>query len=388
MNASPTSLKQLLEPGLRDEDFSRLKTQHLNELTQDLRANNEEELGKERLQGNVFAGTPYAHTSLGTVAGIESITPADVRSFMSGYYTQTNLDIGLAGSVPATFTERLRDELATLPEGTPQAPPAVEGRRANDIEVEIIEKDTRATAISFGHPIAVTRNHPDFVALWLARAWFGEHRASHGRLFQRIREVRGMNYGNYAYIEAFPRGMYLSFPEPNRVRRAQLFEVWIRPVMPEHAVFAFKTALYELDRLVQHGLSGDEFETTRNYLRKNVFVMLKTQDQQLGYALDSHWYGIGDFAATVREKLAALTVTEVNGAIRRHLSPRHLHAVFVTSDAAGLRDELLSDAFTPMSYDAPKPSELLEEDQIIGARRLGIRPDAIRITPVSEIFAR
>ena len=60
-----------------------------------------------------------------------------------------------------------------------------------------------------------------FVALWLARAWLGEHRASNGRLYNRIREVRGMNYGDYAYIEAFPRGMYQFFPDPNLGRRAQ-----------------------------------------------------------------------------------------------------------------------------------------------------------------------
>ena len=30
---------------------------------------------------------------------------------------------------------------------------------------------------------------------------------------------------------------------------------------------------------------------------KNVFLMTATQDQQLGYALDSEWYGIGEFTA-------------------------------------------------------------------------------------------
>ena len=28
---------------------------------------------------------------------------------------------------------------------------------------------------------------------------------------------------------------------------------------------------------------------------KNVYVMTATQNQQLGYALDSRWYGIGEF---------------------------------------------------------------------------------------------
>ena len=29
-----------------------------------------------------------------------------------------------------------------------------------------------------------------------------------------------MNYGDYAYIEAFPRGMFQFFPDPNVARRA------------------------------------------------------------------------------------------------------------------------------------------------------------------------
>ena len=101
--------------------------------------------------------------------------------------------------------------------------------------MHILEKDTRATAISFGFPTAVTRSHPDFPALSVARAALGEHRMTTGRLFQRIREVRGMNYGDYAYLEAFPGGMFTFFPSPNLARQAQIFEIWIRPVVPANA---------------------------------------------------------------------------------------------------------------------------------------------------------
>lgn len=381
-------LRQLVEPGMREEDFSRLKSTQLNELVQDLRANNDEELGKERLQENIFAGTPYRHPGIGTVAGIEALTMASVRDFMAAHFTRANLTIGLAGDFPGEFAGRLEEELAALPAGSAPRPPEVKGRQPSGIEVEIIEKDTRATAISFGHPIAVTRSHPDFAALWLARAWLGEHRASHGRLFQRIREVRGMNYGNYAYIEAFPRGMFQFFPDPNLARRAQIFEVWIRPVMPQNAVFAFKTALFELTRLIEGGIAGEDFETIRNYLLKNVFVMLKTQDQQLGYALDSRWYGTGEFAATMREQLAALTPATVRDAVQRHLSATNLSAVFITRDAAALREELLSSIPATIAYDAARPQEVLDEDRLIGALRTGITPGAIRITPVEEVFAK
>ncbi len=254
------------------------------------------------------------------------------------------------------------------------------------MRVEIVRKDTRSVAISFGHPISVRRSDPDFVALWLARAWLGEHRASNGRLYNRIREVRGMNYGDYAYVEAFPRGMYQFFPDPNRARRAQLFEVWLRPLRPEQAVFGLKLALYELRQLIEHGIPAEEFEATREYLAKNVYVLTKTQDQQLGYALDSEYFGIGEYTAYIRTELEKLTVERVNAAVRKNLSADDLHVVIITSDAEAMRAELLSSAPPTISYDGEKPPELLAEDAIVGAYPLSLTPDRIVVTPVESIF--
>src|SRR5499426_2339166 len=157
----------------------------------------------------------------------------------------------------------LRSELAKLPAGPGlAAPQSIAGKRPAGFEIEIIEKETRATAISFGLPIAVTRSSPDFAALSVARAWLGEHRSSVSHLYQRIREVRGMNYGDYAYIEAFPRGMFQFFPDPNIPRRAQIFEVWIRPVVPVNAHMAIRIALHEVAKLIENGLSAEDFAKT------------------------------------------------------------------------------------------------------------------------------
>lgn len=383
------ALPMLLAPGLRTEDFDRVKDAQLNALKEDLRANNEEELGKERLQNAVFAGTPYGHAVLGTVAGIGSITLDDVKTFMKTAYTRANLTVGVAGDAPADLIARLKRDLSDLPEGPAlPAPAGVAGRKPRGREVEIIEKDTRATAISFGHPIEVTRSHPDYAALWVARTWLGEHRSSVSHLYQRIREIRGMNYGDYAYIEAFPRGMFQFFPDPNIARRAQIFEVWIRPVVPVNGHMALRIAIQELEKLIAEGLSQEDFEGTRGYLLKNVYVMTATQDQQVGYALDSKWYGIGEFTKAMREKLSKLTREDVNAAIRKHLSAKDLSIVIVTKDAKGLKGQLSSDEFSPIQYDAEKPKELLEEDKVIGAKKLGIRAEDVKITPVEEVFAK
>ena len=155
-----------------------------------------------------------------------------------------------------------------------------------------------------------------------------------------------------------------------------------------HNIFLVHPAIYELGKLVDQGLTPEEFETTRDYLMKNVFVMTARQDEQLGYALDSRWYGIGEFTSYMRDALRNLTVAQVNATIKRHLSTDRLSIVIVTKDAPGLKQALVSDAFSPIQYDGDKPQVLLDEDKVIGALKLNLAPERVRITPIGEVFAR
>jgi zinc protease len=379
----------LLSPGFREDDFKRLKDQQLNTLVQDLRANNEEELGKEELQNNLFAGTPYGHTPLGTIAGVQALTLDDVKAFWKSSYTKGALTVGVSGDASDEVLARLRADLARLsaaPAPTLAAVPRA--RKPKGLEVEIVQKDSRAVAISLGHPIEVTRSHPDFVALWVARTWLGEHRSQMSHLFDVIREKRGMNYGDYAYIEAFPRGMFQFFPDPNLGRRAQLFEIWLRPVMPENAHMTLRIALHELRKLVQNGLTAEQFEATRDYLMKSVFLLTATQDQQLGYALDSRWYKIPEFTTFMRDGLKKLTREQVGAAIKRHLSAKDLQIVMIAKDAEGLKDRLLADTPSEVKYTAAPPPEILAEDKVIGVEKLGIPASSVKIVPVEQVFAK
>jgi zinc protease len=383
------ALPQLMEPGFRDEDFQRLKDAQLTALKDNLKSGNDEELGKERLQTDIYAGTAYGHPALGTVAGISAITLDDVKTFARTNYTRAQLHLGLSGDVPADMEARLRQTLAQLPAGSKLTAPTIVGHTPNGREVDIIAKETRATAVSFGFPVPVTRASADFAALSVVRTWLGEHRSKQSHLYDRIREIRGMNYGDYAYIEAFPRGMFQFFPDPNIARRAQVFEVWLRPLRSnEDAHMALRIALYEIDKLIRNGLSRGDFESTRNYLMKNVYLLTATQNQQLGYALDSRWYGTPEYTTYMRDKLRTLTLSDVNRVLRKHLQTRNLQIVIVTRDADDMKQRLLNDSFSAIKYDGAKPAALLAEDKVIGAMRLGIRAEAVKIAPLDDVFAR
>jgi zinc protease len=310
-----------------------------------------------------------------------------VKKFYADYYTIRNITIGIAGGYPEEFAAQVSDDLQVLKPGERvamirPAAPAPEGRKA-----VIVEKETPAVAVSFGFPIELKRGDPDWVALWLARSYFGEHRNSNSYLYKRIREARGMNYGDYAYIEYFPRGMFQFQPDTNLGRQQQIFQVWVRPLRGNNdAHFATRAAVFELEKLIANGMSESDFEATRSYLAKSVSLLTDGQSRQLGYELDSQYYGIDPFAAYVREGLGKLTLADVNRVIRENLNTDHLQYVFVTKDAKDLRERLAGDRASPVSYDADKPAALLEEDKAIEKLSLGLRAGDLTVISADRVF--
>ncbi len=380
--------EMLLEPGFREDDFQRLKQQQINFIRVSLRGNNDEELGKEALYEMVYGPEhPYGRLNYGHVSDLESITLDDVRAFYRERLTRSGLRVGLSGHFDDRFRDRLLRDLATLPEGDGNAVrasvPALSGVR----NARILQKETTSVAVSFGWPIAVNRSHQDWLALWLVRSWLGEHRTSSAQLYKRIREERGMNYGNYAYIEYFPMGGMRMKPEANFARQNDLFQVWLRPLRDNNdALFATRTALFELDNLVRNGLTPEQFEATRAFLRKYAAILTASPHDRLGYAVDAHWFGTPAFLDQVRDGLDRLTLREVNAAIRRHIKPEAAQFVFVAKEAAALSEALAADAPSPVSYNSEKPADLLAEDAIIGTLPLRLSADRIEVVPADSVF--
>ena len=374
----------LLEPGWREDDFRRLKDEAKNYLRIQLRSNNEEELAKEYLFLQIFEGHDYGHHSMGTIAALDKLSLDDLKSFYADNYLQGNLVIGLAGCYPERFAERVQTDFAKLPEGATRREPMAQTVSPKKLRIRIIEKDTRGTHIALGFPIPVNRSNGDWPALKLVQSYFGQHRSSKSLLFQKLREIRGMNYGDYAYIEYFPSGMYQFKPDPNLARSQQIFHIWIRPVEPRNGMFALRIALYELNKLVEDGISAEDFEATRRFLGKFVNLLTQTQSEELGYALDSRFYGIPPFRGYVKDAWAGMTVDDVNSVIRKYLRATDLDIVIITKDAAGMRDAIRSGQASTIEYVSPPPKEILDEDKVIGRYPLDV--GSIEVVPASRVF--
>jgi zinc protease len=378
--------QMLLDPGFRQDDFNRLKTDAINYLKVSLRESNDEELGKEYLYNVIYAGHPYEHNNMGTVSSLEKLTLADVQAFYKTHYTQANMVLGLAGGYPKDFPDKVKADFAKLPAGTPSPTNYEDPKLAAGTHISIIQRETRATAVSLGFPIAVTRADKDWPALALVASYLGQHRSSNSYLYQRLRESRGLNYGDYAYIEYFPRGMFQFMPDPNQGRSSQIFQIWIRPVVPENGHFVLRAALYEYDKLVREGMSKETFEATREFLIKNNNILTQTQDAQLGYALDSRYYNIPDYVTYMRDQLTKLTLADVNNAIRKYLKSDAMRIVMITKDAEALREAIVSNKPSPITYNSPKPKEITDEDKVIEVYKINVKPEDVVIVPVGRVF--
>jgi zinc protease len=376
-------------PKFADADLERIRARALSSIGKSLRYARDEELAKAAFFDFVFSGTRYAHPSMGTVQGLTSITADDVREFWKTHYTQDRLTLGLAGGYGDASVQRLqamRDQLA------PTGAPRVEAPAVAPIEnrhLRLVHKPGADASISFGFPIDVHRGEKDFYALWLANSWLGEHRNSSSHLYQVIREARGMNYGDYSYIEAFPNGGWRSMPPVNVARRQQLFEVWIRTLPNEQAHFALRAAMREVERLHREGMSAEEFALMKEFLPKYSRHFADTISAQLGYAIDDRFYGIeGSHLDNMRDIIGSLTIEDVNGAIKRHLDPSNLKIVISTGEPEKLRDAIVGEAPSPMTYASPKPQTVLDEDKEIETHPLGVDAERVTIVAVEEMFEK
>jgi zinc protease len=381
---------QILTPRFADDDFTRNRQDALDYVTKTLRGNADEDLGKQALATAMYDAHPYGRPSQGTVAGLNAITLDDVRKLYASHFARDRLVVGAAGGYPEGFGETFAARFKTLPAKAPpfrKLPPAPVPRRN---QVIIVEKEARAHAISIGRPLPITRKDPDFYPLTVARSYLGEHRTFNGVLMQHLREVRGLNYGDYAYVENFIQEGWTTFPLPNIPRRQQHFEIWLRPVPPHNSLFALRAALWETDKLIRDGIPPAGFEATRTFLANYSNLWAQDASRRLGFAIDAVITG-KDVVKELQARLPKMKKADVDRAVRKYLGMDGLTIAIVAGANSGqaVADTLVSGGPTGITYDtAGTPPEVVAEDDLIKRFPIPIEKDHVTVVPVEKMFEK
>ncbi|MCX6291032.1 MAG: pitrilysin family protein [Bacteroidetes bacterium] len=397
----------MLTPSFTQDDFDRVKSNQQNYVDQVIRASSDEEYSKKALEDFLFRGTNYQHLVSGTSQGLKTITLEDVKSHYKNFFSRSNITIGIAGDYTPDFLAKMKSDMNALSPVVPVIPAPAKAKMPDGINVEIVSKDNAlGSAIFAGFPIDITRAKDDFAALMVANSWMGEHRKSYSRLYQKIREARSMNYGDYTYIEWYENGGGNMLPAPGVPRSSNYFSIWIRPVQtakglkgqyPElsdisigHAHYAFRMVLREMDNLIQKGMTPESFELTRDFLRSYMKLYIQSPERQLGFLMDSHFYGRKDYIMEMDKLLAKLTVADVNTAIKKYWQTKNMDILIITdkTEAEPLAKSLRENAPSPMSYSNTLKSalsnDILEEDKVVEKYPMPVK--SVKVVSSDETF--
>ncbi|ATL30884.1 M16 family metallopeptidase [Streptomyces formicae] len=194
----------------------------------------------------MLGDTPLGRPVLGTVDTINALTADRIRRFYRKHYDPTHLVVAAAGNVDhQKVVRQVRaafEKAGALQrtDATPMIPR--QGSRAlrTSGRVEIVNRKTEQAHVILGMP-GLARTDERRWALGVLNTALGGGMSS--RLFQEVREKRGLAYSVYSYTSGFADtglfGVYAG------CRPSQVHDV-------------LKICRDELDQVAQHGLSDDE----------------------------------------------------------------------------------------------------------------------------------
>jgi zinc protease len=360
-----------IAPAFDAKEFERVKSETLLALKNRWPQEDAEEIGKAVLDAAIFGkGHPYAHVRDGTVKTVAALTLDDVKKFYATKYTLRRLTAGLAGNVSERVRRRFEQHLRRLPPGEDGAAAVPAAPTSQALSLTLVKGPFESVGVHLGVPLSVTRASPEFPAWYLVATAFGKHRSFVGRLMRVVREERGLNYGAYAYVEAFPDGGRRLTEPTQAARQRQAFTLWGRPTSVDNGCFLLKQMYREMVRLANEGLSEEEFALAKSHLLGTLPMMGAELDRALGYRIDAVFYGLDEEDPTMRlvNGVKALEHRKVNQLLREQLKPFQAKLVVTTPDPARFKRELAQPACAIRYPEGiQKSSRVKQEDDAIAS---------------------
>lgn len=315
LNAFYSVLREmLLEPGLREEDFARLKSAQAGLLSEALSGGREERLAGEILSGMLGQDPAGSRAAAGSLDSVSTITLDEVRDFHREHFVRGNVTIGLAGAYPAGFPERVRRDFEGLePAFTPRLPVSGRPRRSRGPQAVLAALPGASSAIALGWPLLLSPDDDDFHALGLAAAHLAgsDAEAAVGRL------GAGLEGGE----------------ETRPPDRRPCFSLIVRASPGMGAEDLALRSIGEIRNLAEEGLTEERFTLIRDGLLGSIGLRGGSLADRLARRMDARSLGSQDSFDAAARILPGLTAEDVRDAVRRHLRPGGLHIAVVTGDA-------------------------------------------------------
>jgi zinc protease len=289
-------------PRFDDEPVARIRGQILTGILAN--ENDPGELASKAWRETVYPNHPYSRSSEGTRESLGAVTADDLKRFRTKGFARGNLVVGVVGAIdPEALGLELDRVFGQLPEKADLAPvPEIAPATGKTVAVPLAVPQTQ---IRFALP-GVKRDDPDFFPAYLMNHVFGGGTFT-SRLFQEVREKRGLAYGASSFLASYDHSAVLGVSTATRADKAgETVEIIRR----------------EMERLAADGPSTEELANAKSYVKgsyaiQNLDSSLSIASTLVGIQLDR--LGI-DYIDRRQALIDAVTLDDVRRMARRLLS--------------------------------------------------------------------
>jgi predicted Zn-dependent peptidase len=234
----------LIRPALREADVDSERLVILEELAMD--DDSPDDVAHRMFAAQLFADHPLGRETAGDRDTVQAINADDVRRFFESHYHAGSMVVTLAGPIDHDVALQMvatsfADVRHTGTTPSRNAPTAIGGS-------DSLDDDTEQVHIVMGGR-ALARGDEDREALDVVNHVFGGGLSS--RLFEEIRERRGLAYSVYSGASAYTD--------------SGAFQMYAG-TQPEHGDEVIELMRSELDRLISDGITDDELDVATGYL--------------------------------------------------------------------------------------------------------------------------
>ena len=257
-----------------------------------------EDLCLDLLSRAFYGKENYGRNILGTAKNVKGFTVSDIQNYKKARYCPENIVISFAGGVDATTAQTLVETyFGSLEKGAfEKRTPVLGAKKQSLVKTKPIEQ----MHIAIGYP-ALERGAALEDAMSAVNGVLGGTMSA--RLFQEVREKRGLAYSVYSYVSSYAEC------------GTQVIYAGVNPAQAQEAYDAVCNVVKDIKR---NGVTEDEFLRSREQMKSGMFFSNESSNAQMllygKYML--YFDKIFDFEAKL-DKINALTYDQSLAAIEK-----------------------------------------------------------------------
>ncbi len=257
-----------------------------------------EDLCLDLLASACYGKENYGRNILGTADNVRSFTVEDILRYKKARYCPENIVISFAGGIdPQTAQALVESYFGDLEKGNfEERTPIILSEKRSLVKQKPIEQ----MHIALGYP-SIPRGSNLEEIVGAINSVLGGSMSS--RLFQEVREKRGLAYSVYSYATQY---------------RECGTQVIYAGVNPKQAMQAYDAITEVVKNIKKNGISEDEFNRSREQMKSSIFFSNENSNSQMllygKYLL--HFNKIFDFQEKL-EKINAMTYAQTHDVIKQ-----------------------------------------------------------------------